>query len=90
MAAATRQRFTVTVDPSVSRELNRAQKGPPSRSRSEIVEEALRLWLRRRALDRLEHATEEYYRSLTEGERDEDREWDELAARAAAKVWRRR
>ncbi|GEM_PF-3246390 len=90
MPGATRQRFTVTVDPAVSRELNRAQKGPPSRSRSEIVEEALRLWLRRRAHNRLDRATEEYYRSLTQVEQDEDREWDELAARSAAAVWRRR
>lgn len=90
MATATRQRFTITLDPAVSRELSRAQRGSPSRSRSEIVEEAIRLWLRRHALDKLAQATEEYYRSITEEEKDEDRAWDELGGRAAATVWRRK
>jgi hypothetical protein len=35
----------------------------------------------------LERQTEEYYISLSEPERNEDRQWSKIAARSAKRLW---
>jgi hypothetical protein len=50
------------------------------------VEEALRRWIRDQVREDLEYQTEEYYNSLSETERKEDREWSRIAARSARRL----
>ncbi len=87
--SSARVRVTVTVAPDLLRRLSRLPPGTRPRSRSQVVEEALRLWLREHARRHLESQIEEYYLSLPASEQREDKEWAALAAESAAKAWRR-
>jgi len=80
-------KVTVTLSPDLVRQLDALLKAPKVGSRSLLVEEALRRWLRDQAQKDLEHQTEEYYRSLSKAEHDEDQRWSQIAARSARRLW---
>jgi len=69
-ARSPKSKITVTLSPDLVRQLD--VLSPEAGSRSRLVEEALRRWLHDRAQQELERQTEEYYRSLSKGERKED------------------
>lgn len=60
---------------------------PEAKSRSRLVEEAIRPWLQEQAYIELERQTEAYYQSLSKVERKEDRDWSKIAARSAKQLW---
>jgi len=77
-------KVSVTIETSVLERVDRVSEG---RSRSEIVERALKRWLtekRRRELDE-EIAT--YYSDRRQDELAEDRDWAELSASQIRKTW---
>lgn len=82
-----KSKITVTLSPDLVRRLDALLKAPQAGSRSLLVEEALRRWLHDQAHKDLERQTEEYYRSLSKTERDEDRRWSQIAARSAKRFW---
>jgi Arc/MetJ-type ribon-helix-helix transcriptional regulator len=84
---APKAKITVTLSPEVVRQLDALVETPLARSRSQLVEEALRRWLEERVQKDLERQTEEYYRSLSPAEQDEDKEWSTIAAEAAGRLW---
>lgn len=86
-ARSTKSKITVTVSPDLVRQLDDLLQAPEAGSRSRLVEEALRHWLREHAQQALEHQTEAYYRSLSKAERKEDRQWAKIAARSAKHHW---
>jgi hypothetical protein len=51
------------------------------------VEEAVRHWLEERVQRDLERQTEEYYRSLSPAEQEEDKEWSAIAVETARRFW---
>jgi metal-responsive CopG/Arc/MetJ family transcriptional regulator len=87
IAHTTKTKITVTLSPDVVRQLDALVETPEARSRSQIVEEALRQWLEKNFQRKLEQQTEEYYRSLSPAEQEEDREWSTIASEAAKRVW---
>jgi len=82
-----KSKITVTLTPDLVSRLDALLTGPNAGSRSRLVEEALRQWLCDQTHHDLEHQTEEYYRSLSKAERDEDRRWSQVAARSAKRLW---
>lgn len=86
-ARSTKSKITVTLSPDLVRQLDALLDSPQSQSRSRLVEEALRWWLRDRDQKELERQTEEYYRSLSKAEQREDRPWSKIAARSAKHLW---
>jgi len=60
---------------------------PEAKSRSRLLEEAIRHWLQEQAYIELERQTEAYYQSLSKVERKEDRDWSKIAARSAKQLW---
>ena len=74
-----------TIEKSVLHRVDRAADG---RSRSEIVERALKRWLSDRRRQLLEAEFAAYYAEQTEEERSEDREWVELSANQLRKKTR--
>jgi len=80
-------RITITLSPDVVRQLDALLDSPEAGSRSRLVEEALRRWLRHRAQKELERQTEEYYLALSGAERKEDKQWSKIAARSAKDLW---
>jgi metal-responsive CopG/Arc/MetJ family transcriptional regulator len=78
-------KISVTVDESLVQECDRVSRGG---NRSEIVERALRVWLRESSRRSLEEEIEKYYSSLSAAEREEDSSWADLAGRALREVWK--
>jgi metal-responsive CopG/Arc/MetJ family transcriptional regulator len=72
-------KLTVTISGDVVNEIDEIakEKGTP---RSQVMEEMLRASLRRSKQIAIEKGIEAYYLSLTEKERNEDREWGKIAA----------
>ena len=86
-ARSPKSKITVTLSPDLVRQLDACLRSPEAGSRSRLVEEALRRWLRDYAQQEVEHQTEAYYRSLSKAERREDQEWTKIAARSARRHW---
>ena len=82
-----KSKVTVTLSPDLLRQLDALLDSPEAGSRSRLVEEAIRSWLRDQAQKELERQTEAYYRSLSKAERKEDRQWARIAARSAKRLW---
>ena len=86
-AHSPKTKITVTLSPDLVRQLDALVDSPEAGSRSRLVEDAVRRWLRERAEKELERETEEYYRSLSRAERKEDKGWSKIAARSAKDLW---
>jgi metal-responsive CopG/Arc/MetJ family transcriptional regulator len=74
----------VTIEQSVLERVDRVSEG---KSRSEIVERALKRWLTERRRLELEEQIVAYYSERQEDELAEDREWSELSAKQIGKTW---
>lgn len=79
-------KLTVTISGDVVNEIDEIakEKGTP---RSQIMEEMLRDSLRKSKKTAIEKEIEAYYLSLTEKEKNEDREWSRIAAESAKRTW---
>jgi len=82
-----KSKITVTLSNDLVRQIDKLLDSPEASSRSQLVEEAVRRWLGDQAQKELERQTEEYYLSLSEPERNEDRQWSKTAARSAKRLW---
>lgn len=80
-------KITITVSQDLVRQIDELLDVPEAKSRSRLVEEAIRYWLQEQAYIELERQTEEYYQSLSKAEHKEDREWSKIAARSAKRLW---
>ncbi|OGP95332.1 MAG: hypothetical protein A2157_20035 [Deltaproteobacteria bacterium RBG_16_47_11] len=88
-ARSKKSKITVTLSNDLVRQIDKLLDSPEASSRSQLVEEAVRRWLRDQAKKELERQTEEYYLSLSKAERNEDRQWSKIAARSAKRLWDR-
>jgi len=79
-------KLTVTISSDVVNEIDEIarEKGTP---RSQIMEEMLRISLRRSKKMAIEKGIEAYYLSLTEKEKSEDREWNKITEENAKRTW---
>jgi metal-responsive CopG/Arc/MetJ family transcriptional regulator len=77
----------VTISHDLVRQLDELLDAPEAGSRSRLVEEALRAWLRNQAQEELERQTEDYYHSISRAERKEDRQWSKISSRSANRLW---
>ncbi len=77
-------KLSVTVERDLVREVDELAG---ARTRSSIVEEALRRWTEEARRAALEAETRAYSEGLTEEDRSEDPEWAELGARSAREIW---
>jgi metal-responsive CopG/Arc/MetJ family transcriptional regulator len=87
LARSHKSKITVTLSNDVVRQIDKLLDSPEASSRSRLVEEAVRQWLHDQSQKELERQTEEYYLSLSERERNEDRQWAKIAARSAKRLW---
>jgi len=88
-ARSQKAKITVTLSSDLVRQIDQLLDSPEASSRSQLIEEAVRRWLRDQAQEELERQTEEYYLSLSKAERNEDQEWSKIAARSAKHLWNR-
>jgi metal-responsive CopG/Arc/MetJ family transcriptional regulator len=77
-------KVSVTIETSVLERVDRVSDG---RSRSEVVERALKRWLNEKRRRELEEEIAAYYSDRREDELEEDRAWAELSAKQIRKTW---
>jgi metal-responsive CopG/Arc/MetJ family transcriptional regulator len=79
-------KLTVTISNDLVNEIDEIAKGK-GEPRSQVMEEMLRDSLRESKKRAIEKDIEAYYLSLTEKEKQEDREWTQIAAESAKRTW---
>ncbi len=77
-------KVSVTVDTKI---MERLDEVAGESTRSQIVEEALALWIRNRRRRQLETDTEKYYADMSPAERVEDEDWAEQALGSLSRTW---
>ena len=81
-----KSKLTVTISGDVVDQIDEIARGKGA-PRSQVMEEALRDWLRQTRKRAVEKDIEAYYLSLTEKDKKEDREWMKTAAESAKRTW---
>ena len=79
-------KLTVTISNDLVNEIDEIAKGK-GEPRSQVMEEMLRDSLQASRKRAVEKDIEAYYLSLTEKEKEEDREWTQIAAESAKRTW---
>ena len=79
-------KLTVTISTDLVNEIDEIAKGKKA-PRSQVMEEMLRDSLQASRKRAVEKDIEAYYLSLTEQEKEEDREWTQIAAESAKRTW---
>ncbi len=86
-SSSARVKITTSLDPELVKEIDEYVKGSKARSRSQLVENILRDWHREQKVRKVENQIEQYYLSLSNDEKDEDRQWAKIAAESAKRLW---
>lgn len=80
MSSNSKTKITVSLDRSLVEQVDRRVKSSSRETRSSMIARALEAWNEAQRRLELEQATEEYYRSLTAGDKAEDRAWAGLSS----------
>jgi len=80
-----KSKVSVTIETSVLERVDRVSEG---RSRSEIVERALKRWLNEKRRRELDDEIATYYSDQKADELSENRDWAELSAKQIRKTWK--
>lgn len=80
-------KVTASLDAELVKAIDEFLKESKDRSRSQLIEDILRKWQKEQKRQELESQIEEYYLSLSNEEREEERHWSEIAATSAHHLW---
>ena len=81
-------KITTTINPDIVHAIDSYLKETKNRSRSKLIEDILRSWYMEQKRSEIEKKIEEYYLSLSEDEKKEDKEWTKIAAQSAKNLWK--
>jgi len=81
-------KVTASLDPGLVKAIDGYLKESKIRSRSQLIEDVIRSWLMEQKKRKLESEIEQYYLSLSDGERREDQEWTDIAAQSIHHLWK--
>ncbi len=87
ISSSVKVKITTSLDPKLVKEIDEHVKGSKARSRSQLVENILRDWHREQKVREVENQIEQYYLSLSNDEKNEDRQWAKIAAASAKHLW---
>lgn len=87
MKSGSKTRVTLSLDAHLLSAIDTMVEQFSINSRSAMVEDILRRWYRSQQQAELERRTEAYYTSLSEAEREEDRQWVNIAGEQAERLW---
>jgi len=76
-------KVTASLDAGLVKAIDEFLLEAKTRSRSQLIEEALYDWQKEQKKQELERQVEEYYLSLSNEEQEEDRLWNDIAAQSA-------
>ena len=80
-------KVTASLDAELIKAVDGFAKGAKTRSRSQVIEDILRKWHEEQKRQGLERQIEDYYLSMSTEEKEEDRQWGEIAAQSAHNLW---
>jgi len=80
-------KISTSLDGELVKAIDEVLKKSKARSRSQLIEDVLRSWYKEQKKRELESQIEEYYLSLSDEEQQEDRDWDEVAAKSVSRFW---
>ena len=80
-------KVTASLDAGLVKAIDDFVKKSETRSRSQLIEDALRRWHKEQKMRELESQIEEYYVSLSDEEREENQEWSKISAQSANQLW---
>ena len=80
-------KVTASLDAELVKTIDLHLKELKTGSRSQLIETILRKWHMEQKKQEIESQIEEYYLSLSNQEREEDREWGEVGAESAVHLW---
>jgi metal-responsive CopG/Arc/MetJ family transcriptional regulator len=86
-SSLTKVKVTASLDAELVNAIDRYLKKSKSGSRSQLIEDVLRNWHHDQKKREIERQVEEYYLSLSNEEREEDRNWNRIAANSAHHLW---
>ncbi|MCK4418015.1 MAG: ribbon-helix-helix protein, CopG family [Candidatus Latescibacteria bacterium] len=89
MQTKSKAKVTLSIDTHLISAIDAIVEQSGVNSRSAMVEEILREWYKWQQQIELEHQTEAYYHSLSEAEREENRQWAKIASEQAKHLWNR-
>lgn len=81
-------KVTASLDPDLVKAIDGYLKESKVRSRSQLIEDVIRSWYMEQKKKKLECEIEQYYLSLSDGERKEDQEWTDIAAQSIHHLWK--
>ena len=81
-------KVTASLDANLVKAIDGYLKESKARSRSQLIEDVIRSWHMEQKKRKLECAIEQYYLSLSEGERKEDQEWTDITAQSINHFWK--
>jgi len=81
-------KITTTINHGIVHAIDSYLKETKNRSRSKLIEDILRSWYMEQKRSEIEKEIEEYYLSLSEDEKKEDKEWTKIAAQSAKHLWK--
>ena len=87
MKSALRTRVTLSLDAHLLSAIDAIVEQSRIHSRSAMVENILRRWYKSQQQTELERQTEAYYNSLSDAEREEDRQWVHIAGEQVESLW---
>ena len=80
-------KVTASLDAGLVEAIDDFVKKSETRSRSQLIEDALRRWHKEQKMRELESQIEEYYVSLSDEEREENQEWSKISSQSAHHLW---
>jgi len=87
MTFSRKVKVTASLDAELVKAIDEFVKRVKTRSRSQLIEDILHKWHKEQKKRELESQIEEYYLSLSDEEREEDRQWSEIALQSARHIW---
>ena len=81
-------KVTASLDAELVKAIDESRKNIEVRSRSQLIENILRTWHKEQKMRELERQIAEYYLSLSNEDKEEERKWDEIAAQSAHHLWK--
>lgn len=81
-------KVTASLDADLVKAIDGYLKETKVRSRSQLIEDVIRSWHMAQKKKKIECEIEQYYLSLSDGERKEDQEWTDIAAQSIHHLWK--
>ena len=87
-SSSVKVKVTASLDAELVKAIDKSLKEFKARSRSQLIEDILHKWHKEQKRQELESQIEEYYLSLPNEEREENRQWSKIAAQSAHHLWK--